>query len=105
MMVFNGKLKCRARLAKQAAATLGEMRMETKPSKTFARIKQGLDEALEFAKRSESKAVACKLNATAVKGVLETDFERKKDNVRQAKLLDQANVIPCNSNWQESLVK
>lgn len=56
-MVFNGKLKFRARLAKQAAVTLGDMHMETKPSKAFASIKQSLDEALKFMKESESKAV------------------------------------------------
>ena len=66
MMVFNEKLKYSPQ-AKLAAVILGDIRMKTKPSKAFASIKQGLDEALEFATVSESKAIVRQVTDIEIK--------------------------------------
>lgn len=57
----------RAHLAKQAAVTLEDMRMETKPNKAFVSIRQGLNEALEFSKGNASNSVIHEFTAIDVK--------------------------------------
>lgn len=77
MMVFNRKLKCRARLAKQAAVTLGY--------ENGYKTKQGLSEALKFAPGNESKAIVRKPARDETNELIETDLEHNSGSIEPTK--------------------